>query len=840
MIPILYSPFEKNFVSNGVGRLSECTSCIVTEERNGIFECEFVYPCNGKFYEQLIRQNGIVGVIHDDEHDIQPFVIYRHSDPINGMVTFNAHHISYKLNDVIVEPFSADTCADALDCFTTHALTKQPFTFWTDKAVSATYTLDHPANVRELLAGTQGSILDVYGKGEYEFDKFTVKLYVNRGLNRGVTIRYGKNMVDFERTYDESTTYNAVAPYWKNADGTESVVLPEGFVANTAGVTREYPWEQTENGEYITDENNNIFYFRPFMLKPLPLDMSSYWEEAPTVEELRQAATDYLNNNEPWIPQDNIKIDFVELWQTPEYENVAALQRVKLCDTIAVYYPELLVTNASVKVIKVVYNVLTEQYDRMELGEAKTGIIDFINAATEMFVTNEIANETSFLQGAIDHATKMITGGLGGYVVMNANAAGQPQEILIMDTDDINTAVHVIRMNKNGIGFSTTGYEGPYTSAWTIDGNFNADFITAGTMLANRIQGGTLTIGGLDNDDGVIVVRDAYANEIGRWNNEGISLTRGHIDFQNALSYIQVPISNNSATDYARFGNQGFRLHMDGAGDVHTVVIYGSAGSDPLLPANTNNILGLENEYKESDIHWETQFEPYRFWCRRWLNTDNQTHQEFLFQIDEGLSVRNFDTGQELVFLYNGTNSLTPYGTLYVLNSDILCDRHIFAGNYGDDPNECGITSYGSLYVFGTKSRIAPTTEYGDRLLYCYETPTPMFGDIGEGTIDEDGYCYVFLDAVFADTISNRPYQVFLQKYGDGDCYIAERKGSHFVVRGTAGLSFGWELKAKQAGYDQDRLERFSQPHEGEEPSTDYGKLAAEFLRDLERGREAS
>ena len=179
MIPILYSPFEKTFVSNGVGRLSECTSCIVTEERNGIYECEFVYPCSGKFYEQLIRQNGIIGVIHDDDHDIQPFEIYRHSDPIDGMVTFNAHHISYRLSNVLVKPFTADSCADAMDGLLANSITENDFTFWTDKSVSATFDLQRTAAVRELLCGQEGSILDVYGKGEYEFDGFTVKLYVN-------------------------------------------------------------------------------------------------------------------------------------------------------------------------------------------------------------------------------------------------------------------------------------------------------------------------------------------------------------------------------------------------------------------------------------------------------------------------------------------------------------------------------------------------------------------------------------------------------------------------------------------------------------------------------------
>ena len=112
-----------------------------------------------------------------------------------------------------------------------------------------------------------------------------------------------------------------------------------------------------------------------------------------------------------------------------------------------------------------------------------------------------------------------------------------------------------------------------------------------------------------------------------------------------------------------------------------------------------------------------------------------------------------------------------------------------------------------TLYVTGSKSRIADAAEFGERLLYCYETPTPMFGDIGEGVIDDTGFCYIFLDPVFAETIATDQYQVFLQKYGRGDCWISERHSGYFVVEGDPGLSFGWELKAKQKGYDQRRLD---------------------------------
>ena len=111
MIPILFESTETVFTHNGIGRLVDCISCKVTEERNGIYELEMRYPMTGKYFNDLMNL-GIVGVIHDDNHDIQPFDIYKVTEPIDGVVTVNAHHISYRLNNIIVEPFTAASCAD--------------------------------------------------------------------------------------------------------------------------------------------------------------------------------------------------------------------------------------------------------------------------------------------------------------------------------------------------------------------------------------------------------------------------------------------------------------------------------------------------------------------------------------------------------------------------------------------------------------------------------------------------------------------------------------------------------------------------------------------------------
>ena len=492
MIPILYADSERHFNTGGIGFLGDCISCIVTEERNGIYECEFQYPVTGTWYQEMHDNGGFIGCWHDDNHDVQPFEIYAFSAPIDGVVTFYAHHISYRLNTVLLHPFTAGSVAEVMVKIPQNSVNNNVFEFWTDKQTAADFRLSYPQSVRATLGGTAGSVLDVYGGGEYEFDLYTVKLYDHRGEDKPVTIRYGKNMSDFLHERDTSECYNAVAPYWRDPEG-NVVYLDEIYVVSPAAVGNLMaPWTN-DNDVIMTNDENVEIDFNYVLNVPMAKDFTEYFDEAPTQDQLRQKALQYLAQNQPWIPDETITVDFVQMWQSPEYADVAALQRLALCDTVSVYYPELGVVAEQQKIVKVVYNVLLERYDEMELGKPQTSLFQRIEGEVLAETDRRIADFGSIMQAAIDKATDLITGGLGGHVVFNLNAEGQPQEILIMDTDDINTAVNVIRMNKNGIGFSTTGYAGPYTSAWTIDGAFNADFITAGTINANMIRAGILS-----------------------------------------------------------------------------------------------------------------------------------------------------------------------------------------------------------------------------------------------------------------------------------------------------------------------------------------------------------
>lgn len=363
MIPILYDKTETTFTSNGLGRLTDCLRCIVTEERNGIYECEFDYPISGPKYDQ-IKEGQIIAVTHDDNGDIQPFDIYHRTAPINGIVTFYARHISYRQIGITVEPFTASGVANAIAGIKTNSYDTNPFTYSTDKTTVGDYTVKVPSSAKALLGGSENSLLDAFGAGEYEFDKFNVHLWVRRGTDTDVQIRYRKNLSDLTHDVDYTESYNGIVPYWlgmapdpldPDTEIETLIMLPEVAVMASG---------QTYDGR------NTI----------LPLDLSSDFEGVPTEAEIRTLATQKLTDADTLKPIENITVSFVQLWQTDEYANVAPLQKVGLCDTVSVIYPELGVDKATVKVIKVVYNTLLDRYDEMELGDSLSTYAAIITA----------------------------------------------------------------------------------------------------------------------------------------------------------------------------------------------------------------------------------------------------------------------------------------------------------------------------------------------------------------------------------------------------------------------------------------------------------------------------
>ncbi len=475
MIPILYNKNETNFTHNGVGFLVDAIKCKVTEERNGSYELSLQYPITGAWYDE-ITDGAIIKAKANETSDLQLFRIYKSSKPLKGIVTYSAEHISYDLNGVPSLGLSVKnvTPQTAITRAFDNAAVEHPFTAISDISTLNSTTLLTPCGLRSILGGQTGSVLDVWG-GEYEFDNFVVKLHKHRGADNGVTIEYGKNLKDLKQESNITDTYTHLMPYAvytvEDAEGESSEVylyLTEKVLplnnASAIGHTKAYIMDFSDRfaeGEEITEEK------------------------------LRAKATAYAEAAELGVPKVSITVSFIQLWQTEEYKNIAPLERVKLCDTVTVRFSKLGVI-ATAKVIETEYDSLLEKYESIKLGDAKSSFADSANkqasdlASLTQTVIKGQARASEELKKAISTATSLITGHSGGYVVLNP--AEKPQEILILDAPTLEEAVNVWRWNSGGLGFSSTGYNGEYALAVTMDGAIVADFITAGVLNGALLQ----------------------------------------------------------------------------------------------------------------------------------------------------------------------------------------------------------------------------------------------------------------------------------------------------------------------------------------------------------------
>ena len=345
MIPILYEKDEVSFTSNGLGRLRDCISCVVTEERNGIYECDFEYPIDGVNYDR-IQCGRIIAVEHDESNDVQPFDIVGYSRPINGVVTFHAVHISYRQTALTVSGTNINSLADAFTLLAT-AQPSNPFNYWTDKNSTGYMASGDgiPHSVRSILGGMEGSILDSYG-GEYEWDTWTVKLWASRGSLKNFTIRYGVNLTDYQEDLDYTDTYTSVIPYWKGQDADGNDLIIQGDMQSTS-----YP---SFNGQG----------------RCIPLDVTDKFNSedgTPTKAQVEAMGMAHINEAQPYLPSQTIKVDFVRISDTPEYAQFKSLQTCKLCDSVNVMFSRYNI-EGTFKIVKTEYDVLQERYKTMELG----------------------------------------------------------------------------------------------------------------------------------------------------------------------------------------------------------------------------------------------------------------------------------------------------------------------------------------------------------------------------------------------------------------------------------------------------------------------------------------
>ena len=456
MFPVLYQTVTEGTVpsDNGVGILTDALRAEVTEERNGIYELQVQYPSNG-IHAKDITERMILKVKPNFTDNAQLFRIYKIGKVLGNSFTIYARHISYDLSG---KPISTGTATNIVDAFLLLNNKASNYTFNTDKTTVANFKITEPSSVRSWFGGKEGSILDVYGTGEYHYDNYTVNFLSARGTNRGVEVRYGKNLLSLSQDRDSSNVLTGVIAFWKDSqDGT--VVI--GNTIST-GVSLDVPNVKT-------------------------LDVSDAFDTAPSVAQLDAKANAYLGENNVSTPANTISLNFLQIGQLKD--------RVDLCDTVKIIYEEFGI-EATAKCIKTVWDAITEKYVSITLGEPKTNITDTIISQAKETASKP---STTAMSQAIENATSLITGNMGGNLIIHdSNNDGKPDELLIMNTDDISTATKVWRFNLNGLGYSSTGYSGTYGLALTMDGAIVATRITTGTLDCSLITVQHLSAGSID------------------------------------------------------------------------------------------------------------------------------------------------------------------------------------------------------------------------------------------------------------------------------------------------------------------------------------------------------
>jgi phage minor structural protein len=481
MIPILYDKRETEFATNGIGLLIDAVSCLVTEERNSTYELTLVYPQNGHLAE-YIEEDSIVKAKANDTDELQLFRIYKTGKQIGDNTTYYAEHISYELTANPVEHFNVSgvNAQQALTELLKQAIFPHKYTGYSNITTVNKTSINEVISIRKALGGITGSLLDVWG-GEYHFDNYKVELLKNRGHNNGVTIAYGKNLVDAKQEKNIANVVTAIFPYayYKTEEAAE-----ETYVSLKEKV--------------LIHPDSGIYAYT----RCEPVDFSDEFEgsEIITQDALREKAQKYIDNMsiEPDI---NITLSYAQLKKTKDYKNIEVMESIALCDTINVRIDKLNI-NATAKVVKTTYNSIKERFESAEVGSVRTNLVKQLNAKQkETQESIEVSKSRAekikeTIEKTIKDVTAAITGNSGGYVVLYPEK--NPQEILILDTPNINTAKNVWRWNLAGLGHSSNGVNGTFTTAITADGRIVADFITAGKLTGKILAAGTVYAEALD------------------------------------------------------------------------------------------------------------------------------------------------------------------------------------------------------------------------------------------------------------------------------------------------------------------------------------------------------
>ncbi|CAC9766866.1 Murein DD-endopeptidase MepM [Enterococcus faecalis] len=548
MIPVIFKPGEKDFTTNGLGRLIDATRCEITEEANGKYELEMDYPAISRFSDYF--ENGYQ--IKAKPNDLEEYHIFEikqtFKDTFTNSIIIYAQSRTYKLGNRQVRLVTVDNRngAEAMRLIEQNMDEPCDIKLYSD-INTASSTVFEARNVLNCIAGEQGSLLQYWG-GEIKREPFKLSLLRRRGRDNVGTVRYGKDLKGLTIKFDWQSIVTKVLPFAElqsGADGTSQRIYGDAVKSE---YINKYPDVYAQYVQFTEDQGVK--------------DLSS----------LNKAAGKYFTTLYPGSdkPKVSIELEIEKLTDSEEAKEFAKMRNYNLFDTFTVYH-KFYDIDIQTKVTGIVYDALAEKTIKITAGDIQVAF--YKQQSQDFQEAIKTLTKKDYMSNFIDYITDLINGVKGGSILQYPK--NRPHTLYFMDTDSTDTAKNVIAINNQGIGFSTTGWKGPFRNAWTIDGILNADFIRAGKIRSDIFETSFNAYG-----DILRLVNGALQ----AWNGKTkiMELTKQGLEFWNGNSHIgSIGTKGNPFPDLR---------------DVNGNLVVSDGNSLLLVADNPQKIIGLSNQ----------------------------------------------------------------------------------------------------------------------------------------------------------------------------------------------------------------------------------------------------
>ncbi|XIO57172.1 phage tail protein [Enterococcus faecium] len=747
MIDNLITIYDKNDANNlaehlydtqGLGALSDWLTATVSNKLNGTEIFQGTYPISGTNADLIVEGRIIQCYVDENRAKQRLRIYYAKTSVIGNTIEVKAEPIFNDIRKSVLNKYDSGTekitATQAWQNAKALAKPAIPSQFSFSSLVDTLANVKiEKANFLEFFGGKEGSILDRF-HGEFLKDNNTLHHEKRLGTDHKIKAIYTKNLTGLDLEIDAQSVLVGVYPFISSSsEGEDEITLPEEVIFT----------------DYVDDYPAGYVSFVDFK------------DKATDVATLREAAKDWLKTNiDKQKPQVSGSIELVPLRHQRGYEKFVDLEKVSMGDGVDVYHPQLKV-NMSARIVEYTFNVLTNSYDKLVVGNVKTNFLE----NTENNVSNLINDAIDQLKNGgeisdlindiVDHQTDMITGQNGGYVLLDPKEA--PSRILIMDTPDKNTARNVLQINNAGIGFSKTGINGTYETAWTLDGGFNASFITAGEIVGITIRGTTLISDGTD-------YRTSIANGKMTWYSKKVNKDIMELEARDYVS------ADAGIVSYTMKTGGGFMIRNPQGNLVFST--WDNGNNRPFLSFGAPNF--------------------------RYSNASYVTSGD-----GSSLSI-NGSAGNSWEFKVAGR-------TMKFTSDGMLTLPGCFFGSWEDGKlarfEQSTVQVYKDFTVRGTKNSTVPTEHYGQRLLNAYETPEYYFADYGEAVTGDDGKVRVDIDPMFAETVNLSRYMTHVTPTELVLCAVTHEDIDHFIIETSKpNVLVRWNLVAHRLGYEDIRL----------------------------------